>query len=49
MRIGSKVQLASGGPEMTITGFGGGDLSALCEWDGGKDWFKIACLEVLER
>lgn len=52
MPIGTKVRLASGGPEMLVVDLDRIAWSVLCAWrsdDGteGEAWFPVVCLDVI--
>ena len=55
IKVGDKVRLKSGGPEMMVdqidTGFGGGALRAYCEWFNEKHepQYKDFALTSLEK
>lgn len=49
MPIGTKVRLASGGPEMIVVDLRPGTLEVLCAWPDGEAWFKVVCLDVVRN
>lgn len=47
MPIGTKVRLASGGPEMLVVDLRPATFEVLCAWADGEEWFKVVCLDVV--
>lgn len=47
MPIGTRVRLASGGPEMIVMDFHPETWRVLCGWSGGEAWFLVVCLDVI--
>jgi hypothetical protein len=49
MPIGTRVRLASGGPDMLVVDLDSVRWCALAAWDGGEAWFPVVCLDVIRR
>jgi len=55
MPIGTKVRLASGGPEMVVVDIDISTMRVCCAWRSSIDasesdcWFPIVCLDVIRR
>lgn len=45
--IGTKVRLASGGPDMLVVETIEEDSRAVCAWDGGEATFLTVCLDLV--
>lgn len=49
MPIGTRVRLASGGPEMLVVDIDLYRLRVLCAWPEGERWFLIVCVDVTRK
>lgn len=47
MPIGTRVRLASGGPEMLVVDLDPVRWRVLAAWNGGEAWFLVVCLDVI--
>lgn len=50
MPIGTRVRLASGGPEMLIVDLDGERMQVLCAWGPRSEmWLPVVCVDVIRR